>query len=84
MACCYCLNAFVDDELDFDCDLSYHGISLVDNTFRVFFRSGDARKTGFVFERHTDIWHTIGHFYPSFCPFCGRELFENRLIKTDI
>ena len=85
MSCVYCNNAFVDDDLSHDDDLSYHGINLVDNTFRVFFRSGDKRKVGFLYEAYDGgKFYPIGHFYPSYCPFCGRELVENIIIKSDI
>lgn len=78
MPCGYCNNAFVDDELSHDNDLSYHGIKLVDNTFRVFFRSGDKRKVGFLFEAYDGgRFYRIGAFFPSYCPFCGRLLAEN-------
>lgn len=84
MACGYCNNAYVSDELSHDDDLSYHGIYLKDNLLRVFFRSGDSKKTGFIFEAFDGRWYLIGYFFPSYCPYCGRELFENRLIKRDV
>lgn len=81
MVCGYCLNAHFCDELTHDDDLSYHGLFLRDSTFRVFFRSGDKRKTGFVFEAWDGHFYEIGSFYPNFCPFCGRELVENKILK---
>lgn len=79
--CSYCINASVCEDLSHDEDLSYHGLALCDNLFHVFFRSGDKKKTGFIFESFDGRWCEIGSFYPSFCPFCGRELVENKILK---
>ena len=81
--CGYCNNAFTDEELTSDDDLSYIGIDLKDNTFRVFFRSGDGRKTGFIFETFDGRWQSVGSCFPNFCPFCARALIENRVIKRN-
>lgn len=77
--CCYCLNASVCDDFGHDEDLSYHGLILVDDSFRVFFRSGDNKPTGFVFDVFDGHWCCdVRTLIPRFCPFCGRELVENK------
>ena len=79
MCCRFCISAFVDDELDFDSDLSYIscGESLCDDV-RILFRSGDRKPVSLLFEGRGDCgWTTIAEFIPRFCPFCGRELLEN-------
>ena len=80
--CRYCLNAFVCDELHSNNDLSYIDVPIADPDHRVLFRSGDGRKTGFVIEeRFLGEWVYIGEFHPSFCPFCGRVLIENKVLN---
>lgn len=81
--CHYCVNASVVDDLGHDEDLRYNGLVLYDNYFRVFFRTGDRKPTAFTFDLFDGHWCCdIAQFVPRFCPFCGRELIENKLYSV--
>ena len=84
MFCKYCNNAFVDDSLTDNNDLSYISIGHIEKGYTLYFRSGDNRFTGI------DISHffpgrqcsnTIGYYVPKYCPECGRYLKENEFYR---
>lgn len=79
MSCKMCLNAHVDPELTNDNDLSCFTIGKCTDSYRLMFRSGDGRPTGILFEEWNRDrgWHTLGFYWPNFCPNCGRRLTEN-------
>ena len=75
--CSMCNNAKVDDELNSDCDLSYFVVGRCKHGFRILLGSGGGSPVRLIFERNNgDSWNTVGIYFPSFCPNCGRELSE--------
>lgn len=83
-ACGMCVNAYVDDELSSDNDLSFFGIGTCSRGFRLLLRSGASRPTELLVERHfgTSGWLTVGTYKPKYCPNCGRELIENSSVSS--
>lgn len=81
MACGFCVNASIDDELQADSDLSYMSLGKCERGYRVLFRSGDGKPTELLFERwHEKMgWKPIGYYQPQYCPNCGRKLIENEI-----
>lgn len=77
--CDYCRNANTCDELSHTNDLSYKSCGIVDEKTRMFFKTGDNRVTQIIVEHETNFGvDIIAHFIPKYCPFCGRELVENK------
>ena len=85
-SCGMCLNAYTDEELNSDNDLSYFTIGKCEDGYRMLFRTGDGRPTGVVVEKwfESSGWHSIGFYQPKFCPNCGRELKENEQKKSQM
>ena len=83
-ACRFCANAHTDPGLDSDNDLSYMGIGESGKGYRILFRSGDGRPTELLFEKWHEQsgWHSVGWYQPQYCPNCGRELTENKTLKS--
>lgn len=78
--CYMCDNAWVDDELNFNNDLSYYSVGDCCDNKRMMFRSGAKKPTSLLIEEYDEQvkqWITVGVYQPKFCPNCGRELFEN-------
>lgn len=76
--CRYCLNSSCDDELRPWNDLSYHTL-LFTSDARILMRSGDGRPTVIMMDKfYKGTWHDFGYVDIKFCPFCGRELVENK------
>lgn len=78
--CDFCRNAYTDEELSHDNDLSYLTIGKCDTTknIRAYLRSGDKKHTVLMVEEGHDL---IWIYHPNFCPNCGRELTENKINK---
>lgn len=82
-ACRFCINAYIDDELEDDKDLSYSSLGECESGYRIFFRTGDRRPTELLVQKyHKEVgWCSIGHYQPQYCPNCGRKLIENKAPK---
>ena len=75
--CHICMNAKVCPDLDDQHDLSYYGVGVCDQNFRILIKSGNRRPTEILFEEHRGSeWKTIGFYEPKYCPNCGREITE--------
>ena len=73
--CTYCKNAYTDESLNHDNDLSYFKIGEPDEEYRAYLRTGDKRATALLVEKGNELkWA----YYPNYCPNCGRELKENK------
>lgn len=85
-SCNYCTNSVTCEELTPENDLSYIGVGeMYTQDIRIFFRTGDNRKTGFVIEQITDSgWKSVGFVALNNCPFCGRPLVENNTKEIKI
>ena len=81
--CDFCRNADTCEELDHDNDLSYMSCgNSYSNDVRLLFRSGNKRKTALVVDyKYKGCWKQVALFEPTYCPFCGRKLFENNLYR---
>ena len=83
MKVCYlCDNAFTNEELDSDNDLSYFSIGEWSDNYRILFRSGAGRPTAILVETHSKQigWSAICEYIPRYCPNCGRLLKENGIL----
>lgn len=90
MGCHFCYNAHVwakepkteDDYfsngLDDTNDGSSCSIGRSTSNFSIMFNAGMGRPCEIEFRKWCDdnLWHTIGYYYPKFCPECGRKLDE--------
>lgn len=90
MICKYCFNAHVwakipkneedyfDNGLDDSNDFSSHGIGHTDKEHIMYFNSGAGKPCNIEIMKlgKDNQWHTIGEYFPKFCPECGRELNE--------
>lgn len=82
--CYICDNARINDELTDSNDFHYHTVGDSEDGFRVMIGSGAGRPLRILFEqrrrvhpsRNEEVWMTVGIYEPSFCPNCGRELWE--------
>lgn len=85
--CSYCFNAYVaskypsDDpfetELDDSNDFGSCGIGDYLDSYSIMFNSGAGRPCELEFRNwYNGRWHTVGRYYPKFCPECGRPLTE--------
>lgn len=77
--CGFCLNAFVDDELTHETDMSARDVGTAFDGFRFMLVSGNRLPVRIELDRFSsDLqrWVTVGVFLPRFCPMCGRELSE--------
>lgn len=81
--CDFCRNADTCGDLDHDNDLGYISCgTCYSNEVRMFFRSGDKRKTVLLIEyKYKGCWKPLAQFEPAYCPFCGRNLFENKMYR---
>lgn len=80
MSCVYCTNAYTDDELDHDHDLSMISIGESEKGLNMFFNTGDNRPTNIDVLQWSDKYKqnlTVCLYVPKYCPECGRRLFEN-------
>lgn len=79
-ACWFCDSAYTNPELQSDNDLSYMSIGECSRGYRLLFRSGSSRPTEILVEQWNEKagWHSIGYYWPRYCPNCGRELKENK------
>lgn len=77
--CSFCCNAFVDEDLCHDNDLSYKCIGDSAAGYQAYIRSGDRRGVVILFQARAKTWHSVGVYVPKFCPECGRRLEENSL-----
>lgn len=79
-ACAMCNNANTDSTLNENNDLSYIGVGKCLTNYSMFIRSGDNRPTAIVVQHWDELLRqnvTICDFKLSYCPICGRKLFEN-------
>ena len=80
--CHMCDNAFVNEDLTRDEDLSYVGLGDSLLGYRAMLRSGDGKPVEIIMEHWNGAgWEEVGHYRPAFCPNCGRELVENKQFK---
>ena len=80
--CHMCDNAFVNEELTRDEDLSYVGLGNFFLGYRAMLRSGDGKPVEIITEHwNCQNWEEVGRYRPAFCPNCGRELVENQQFK---
>lgn len=81
--CDFCRNAHTCDELSHENDLSYISCGKTrGKALRMLFRSGDNRPTALELEWYGEYgWYGIAELVPNYCPFCGRELVENKGYK---
>lgn len=78
--CNKCMNAFVEPELEPDCDFASRSIGDSSKGYRMMLNTGARRKTHISLERWNEQhqqWETEGIYVPKYCPECGRELKEN-------
>ena len=89
MSCHFCYNAHVwakelkteenyfDEGLDDNNDGSSCSIGKSRDEFSIMFNSGMGKPCEIEFRNwFSGQWHTIGYYYPKFCPECGRPLDE--------
>lgn len=89
MACHFCYNAqvwakepheeedYFDEGLNDTNDFSSCGIGYCDDRHRLFFNSGNGEACNIeLCEWFNGRWHTMGRYFPKFCPECGRPLDE--------
>ena len=91
--CSFCFNAYVattlpepednyfDNELTDDNDFSSATIGFSGHSHQMYFNSGGGKACNIeVCEWGEDSrWHTVGYYYPKFCPECGRPLDEYKI-----
>jgi hypothetical protein len=91
--CRFCYNAHVwakepkteedyfDNGLDDDNDGSSCIIGKCSDKFSIMFNSGMGKPCEIEFRKLGDdqMWHTVGYYYPKFCPECGRQLNEYKI-----
>lgn len=84
-ACRMCDSAFTNPELAPDNDLSYCSIGKCEKGYRMFIRSGDGKPVEILVEKWNDVagWQIIGHYYPKYCPECGRHITEEALSELE-
>lgn len=82
--CDYCRNAYTCEELSPNNDLSFITLSYDTNSnTRIMLRTGDRQATVLLFEERTKYgWKPIHTLVLRNCPFCGRELVENKRYFT--
>ena len=81
--CHICNNALVDDELNHDNDFASHTIGYNCNGFRAMISSGWNKPVRIEFEQwcpNIKQWVPVGVYYPKYCPECGRELSEYKIL----
>lgn len=75
--CSFCLSAYVDADLTPDCDASYCSVGECAPGYRFMLCAGAGKAVRIEVDvLGADGWHTVGHYFPRFCPSCGRELKE--------
>jgi hypothetical protein len=69
---------YFDEGLHDDNDGSSSGIGRSANGFSIMFNSGMGKPCEVEFREwgEDNMWHTVGFYYPKFCPECGRKLDE--------
>lgn len=80
IACYMCNNANVDPTLNDDNDLSYVCVGFCDKGYSMHIRSGGARPVVLGVMRYDEklkINVDVAEYAFSFCPNCGRKIFEN-------
>ena len=85
--CPKCMNAYVEPELEPDCDFSSRSVGEANPGYRMMLNSGARRKTHISLERWNENhqqWETEGFYIPKYCPECGRKLTENEKGGTGI
>ena len=90
-SCPFCFNAYVyakmpkteeelyfGDDLTDDNDSSSCGIGRAAKDFSIMFNSGMGKPCEIEFRQWGigNMWHTVGYYYPKYCPECGRKLDE--------
>ena len=79
-ACSYCLNAYVDDELNSDNDFSSIHVGRAGNGYRMSIDSGDGKSTMIVVTHWNEKRQrneNVAIYKMKYCPECGRKLIEN-------
>ena len=89
MSCHFCYNAHVwakepkteedyfNEELNDSNDSGSSTIGLSCTPHQIYINSGAGMATNIEFcEWYNNSWHTVGIYYPKFCPECGRPLDE--------
>lgn len=92
MSCHFCYNAYVwakepkteedyfDEGLHDDNDGSSCSIGKSGDSFSIMFNSGMGKPCEIEFRNwYNGRWHTVGYYYPKFCPECGRLLDEYKI-----
>lgn len=85
MNCKYCLNSFVDDELDPNNDGSSFSVGKAANQHAIYLTTGGGGPTlieilGWNEQLGQNV--TLGNYAPKFCPECGRKLVENNKFRA--
>lgn len=90
MSCSFCYNAYVwakEPKIEEDCfsrgldddnDWSSSTIGSSDKHHQLYFNSGNGKPCNIEVCKwgQDNMWHTVGIYYPKFCPECGRPLDE--------
>ncbi len=80
ISCYMCNNAHTDSSLNSNNDLSYVSVGRCLRDYSMFIRFGDNRPTVIVFQHWSELLKsnvTVGEYVFSYCPNCGRNIFEN-------
>jgi hypothetical protein len=92
MSCKFCYNAHVwrqepreledyfDGELHDGNDFSSTMVGNTGESHQIYINSGNGKPLNIeICQWFNGRWHTIGHYYPKYCPECGRELNEYKI-----
>ena len=91
--CHFCYNAHVqikepvteeyyfEPDIDDSNDGSSSGIGKTAKDFSIMLNSGFGKPCEIEFRQwgKNNMWHTVGYYYPKFCPECGRPLDEYKI-----